>query len=217
MHFQFYDLTYTLGLNRTRQISVSGAVASGDTLVVKGHSGSGKTTLLRILARLQPCDSGKVYLEEKSWLQIPGTSWRALVHYLPQKPVLFDGTVGSNLAKPFETRRLANKGPNPDKAGVYMKQLLLAEDLWEQDAKTLSGGEAARLAFVRALLINPKVMLLDEPTAALDQDSRRAFHQTLSAWLEDTAGAAVLVTHNNDYTGLNRVSFLDIGKQQGGE
>ena len=136
------------------------------------------------------------------------------MHYLAQKPALFDGTVAGNLFKPFETKLLCKKGPDHDKARAYMKKLLLEEGLWNQDARTLSGGEAARLAFVRALLIQPKVMLLDEPTAALDRESRRALHLTLSQWLEGPSRAAILVTHNNDYEGLHRVSFLDIGKQQ---
>jgi len=217
MHFQFKDITYTLGFGQSRQVTVSGSIAAGEVLVVRGYSGSGKSTLLRILARLQPCDGGEAYLEGKSWLQIPGAVWRADVHYLAQKPALFDGTVAGNLAKPFETRLLSKKGLNPDQARAYMKKLLLGEDLWEQDARTLSGGEAARLAFVRALLIDPKVMLLDEPAAALDEESRRALHLTLSQWLEGPSRAALLVTHNNDYEGLHRVSFLDIGKQQRGE
>lgn len=214
MHFFFNDIAYTLGFGQSRHITVSGSVASGNVLVVQGYSGSGKTTLLRILARLQPCNGGEVYLEGKNWLHIPGTAWRADVHYLAQKPALFDGTVAGNLFKPFETKLLCKKGPDHDKARAYMKKLLLEEGLWDQDARTLSGGEAARLAFVRALLIQPKVMLLDEPTAALDRESRRALHLTLSQWLEGPSRAAILVTHNNDYEGLHRVSFLDIGKQQ---
>ncbi len=214
MHFFFNDIAYTLGFSQSRHITVSGSVASGNVLVVQGYSGSGKTTLLRILARLQHCNGGEVYLEGKNWLHIPGTAWRADVHYLAQKPALFDGTVAGNLFKPFETKLLCKKGPDHDKARAYMKKLLLEEGLWDQDARTLSGGEAARLAFVRALLIQPKVMLLDEPTAALDRESRRALHLTLSQWLEGPSRAAILVTHNNDYEGLHRVSFLDIGKQQ---
>ncbi|OPY61107.1 MAG: putative ABC transporter ATP-binding protein YbbL [Pelotomaculum sp. PtaU1.Bin065] len=217
MHFQFNDVTYTLGFGQPRQITVSGSVDSGEVLVVQGYSGSGKSTLLRILARLQPCDGGEVYLEGKNWLQIPGTAWRAGVHCLAQKPAIFDGTVAGNLAKPFETRLLSQKGLNQDLARDYMKKLLMSEELWEQDARTLSGGEAARLAFVRALLIDPKVMLLDEPAAALDEKARKALHLTLSQWLEGPSRAALLVTHNNDYEGLRRVSFLDIGKQQKGE
>jgi len=217
MHFQFNDITFTLGFDHSHQVKVSGSVVSGEVLVVQGYSGSGKSTLLRILARLQPCDGGEVFLEGKNWLQIPGTTWRADVHYLAQKPALFDGTVAGNLAKPFGTRLLSKRGLNPDQARGYMKKLLLSDSLWEQDARTLSGGEAARLAFARALLIGPKVMLLDEPTAALDEESRRALHLTLSKWLEGPCRAALLVSHNNDYEGLRRVSFLDLGKQQRGE
>ena len=94
-----------------------------------------------------------------------------------------------------------------------MEQLLLSPELWEQDAKTLSGGETSRLAFIRAILIDPAVLLLDEPTAALDEPARQALYRLLSGWLREAGRAALLISHNNDYQLLNSVSFLDIKPQ----
>ena len=210
MLFSFKDVTYTLGFEQTRQITVSGSAADGEALVVRGPSGAGKSTLLRILARLQPFGEGDVFLGEKNWLEIPATTWRVSVHYLAQKPALFDGTVAANLAIPFETSVCSKKVFDTELAKSIMNKLLLPLSLWEQDARTLSGGEAARLAFVRALLIEPKILLLDEPTAALDEGARYAFYKVLKDWLEKEGRAAVLVSHINDYEGLKRVSFLDI-------
>lgn len=62
MHFNFKDITYTLGSGQLSRIKVSGALTGGEVLVVQGHSGAGKSTLLRVLARLQPCLSGEAFL-----------------------------------------------------------------------------------------------------------------------------------------------------------
>ena len=210
MLFGFKDIKYTLGFDQTRQITVSGSVTDGEVLVVRGPSGSGKSTLLRILARLQPSGGGNVFLGVKNWLEIPTTTWRVSVHYLSQKPALFDGTVAVNLAKPFETNICSKKLFNTELAKNIMDKMLLPISLWEQDARTLSGGEAARLTFVRALLIEPKILLLDEPTAALDENARDAFYDVLKTWLEREERAAVLISHINDYDSLKKVSFLDI-------
>lgn len=209
--FYFDNVTYFLGKDRERRVSVTGAVDGGGVLVVRGPSGAGKTTLLRVLARLQPCAGGEVFLGGVNWRKVAGTDWRASVHYLSQKPVLFDGTAAGNMALPYVTRLLKNKSKfDPEKAKTIMRELLLKPELWEQEARTLSGGESARLALARALLIEPKILLLDEPAAALDEKSRAALYGVVSKWLAVPGRAAVLVSHNNDYTYLKQVSFLDI-------
>ncbi|MFZ5598878.1 MAG: ABC transporter ATP-binding protein [Bacillota bacterium] len=210
MHFEFRNIRYTLGSGPTRQLTVSGSLPEGGALVARGPSGAGKSTLLRVLARLQSCCGGEVLLQGENWQNIPATLWRAHVHYLAQKPALFDGSVADNLAKPFETRLGSKNKFDPGRAKTLMQELLLATYLWEQDSRTLSGGEAARVAFLRALLIQPKVLLLDEPTAALDDQARAAFYEVLSRWLTEPGRAVLLVSHNNDYQGLQRVSFVDI-------
>jgi len=210
--FNFNNLRYSLGMERKREVAVSGSVAGGEVLVVRGPSGAGKSTLLRILARLQPCIGGEAFLKGRSWREIPGTEWRSEVHYVAQKPVLFDGTVADNLALPFESRMLREKKTfDLERVKVYLEKLLLSQPgFLRQDARTLSGGEAARLVFARALLVGPSVLLLDEPAAPLDGKSREAFYRVLSGWLNASGRAAVLVSHDGDYKYLDKFSFLDI-------
>ncbi|MDI6813967.1 MAG: ATP-binding cassette domain-containing protein [Desulfitobacteriaceae bacterium] len=204
--FQF-NLTYAPGGKEVIQAAAD--VVEGEVLVVSAPSGTGKTTLLRILARLQPALSGQVFLYGEDWLGIPASHWRALVHYLAQKPALFEGSVADNLAKPFAIRVLSEKPFLANKAKALMAELRLPSHLWEQDARTLSGGEAARLALVRALLIEPALMLLDEPTAALDEASRQAFYAVLQSWLRQPGHAALLVSHAEDYQ-LNNLKILNL-------
>ncbi|KAF1084785.1 putative ABC transporter ATP-binding protein YbbL [Sporotomaculum syntrophicum] len=210
MLFEFKDINYTLGNETKRNIIVSGAVKNGEVLIVRGPSGAGKSTLFRILSRLRPGSGGEAFLMGKSWLQIPSTSWRINVHYLAQKPTLFDGTVAYNLAKPFETRVGGQRKLDKNRAKELMKQLHLSLELWNQDARTVSGGEASRLAFIRALLVDPVVLLLDEPTAALDEPARQALYQVLSGWLKEPNHTALLISHNNDYRQLEQLKYLDI-------
>ncbi|MFZ5648090.1 MAG: ABC transporter ATP-binding protein [Bacillota bacterium] len=210
MLFSFREITFNTGIGLSREVSLSGEVDSGEALVVRGPSGAGKSSLIRILARLQECVSGEAFLKGESWRRIPGTEWRSQVHYVAQKPVIFNGSVADNLSKPFETRINNIKNFNTDRAKDIMDQLLLDPVLWDQDAKTLSGGEAARLAIVRSLLLDPMVLILDEPSAALDGTSQKALYGVLSKWLTNNEKAAILVSHNNDYGELRKISFLDI-------
>ncbi len=210
MLFEFKNITYTLGNEGPRNIRVSGTLYNGEVLIVQGPSGAGKSTLFRILSRLQSGIGGEAFLQGKSWLQIPSSIWRANVHYLAQKPALFDGSVADNLAIPFAIRIRNSKALDVNRARELMERLLLPAQLWNQDARTLSGGEASRLAFIRAVLINPMVLLLDEPTAALDEPARQSMYQVLSEWLTTTDRAALLISHTDDYRQLEHLSFLNI-------
>jgi len=215
--FEFKDITYNLGIDGVRNIKVSGALNSGEVLIVQGPSGVGKSTLLRILSRLQTATGGEAFLQAKSWWQIPGTAWRASVHYLAQKPAIFAGSVAYNLAIPFAIKMRNSQTLDINKARELMERLLLPAQLWDQEARTLSGGEASRLAFIRALLINPMVLLLDEPTAALDEPARQSMYKVLSEWLNATDRAALLISHTNDFRQLEHLSFLDIKPLGGSE
>lgn len=208
MLFEFKNIIYELGNNR--RIAVSGAVENGSVLVIRGASGAGKSTLLRILARLQPALSGDMFLQGVGWQEMASPLWRAKVHYVAQQTALFEGTVAENLALPFSMQLFGGKALDVVNAKGLMEELRLPVQLWEQDARTLSGGEAARLAFVRSLLIEPTLLLLDEPTAALDEQARQAFYEVLGRWLAVQGHGALLISHNDDYYDLQRITMLDI-------
>jgi putative ABC transport system ATP-binding protein len=192
----FKDLTRTLD-DEGRRLVVSGQVETGQVLYVQGPSGSGKSTLLRILGRLLTASGGEAWLQGRSWKDIPAPQWRLKVQYLSQKPVVFDGTVEDNLLMPFRFKLLSQRpSPSPGQIKDYLERLKLPASLLEQSAKTLSGGEAARIALIRALLLDPEVLLLDEPTAYLDEDNRQHLLTLLKYWVAEKSRAIVMVSHN---------------------
>ncbi|SFR10236.1 ABC transporter ATP-binding protein [Desulfoscipio geothermicus] len=180
-------------------ITVSAGLPAGSVLFISGPSGVGKTTLLRTISRLHGSISGEVYLDGQSWASYSVFQWRRLVHYFPQKPVLFSGTVRDNLTIPFTVARVSKDVVlNHDRAKRLLT-LLLPGKSPEQDASTLSGGESSRLALIRALLIEPAVLLLDEPTAHLDRKTGTLVLQALAGWLnEQPRRGIIMVSHGND-------------------
>ncbi len=211
------NISFSTGANG-RDIRVSAGVDEGCVLGVRGPSGIGKTTLLRILARLRPAEGGEVFLQGKHWTDFSSSQWRRRVHYLAQKPALFDGTVRENLQKPFELAAVKQDLRfDPGKAAELMERLFLSANMLDQDARTLSGGEASRLALVRALLVEPSILLLDEPLSALDHGAAGAVLDLMAGWLLGAPGRAmVIVSHVGELDRLPGFSVCELKGKEGG-
>jgi putative ABC transport system ATP-binding protein len=207
----FDNLTRQLD-DHGRRIVVSGQVGPGQVLFVKGPSGAGKSTLLKVLGRLLAAQSGRVWLQGKPWMDIAAPEWRLKVQYVPQKPILFDGTVQENLLMPFQFKAMSQKtSPSLNQIEGYLDELQLSTGILTQSAKILSGGEAARIALIRALLLEPQVLLLDEPTAYLDEDNRRQLLALLKGWVAEGQRALVMVSHNEqDLLAFEQRNSIDI-------
>jgi phosphate-transporting ATPase len=157
------------------------SLSARECIAIRGPSGGGKTLLLRAVADLDPNEGG-VYLDGRDRTTMSGPKWRRLVGYLPAEPGWWADTVGEHFADWTTARDIARELGFPDEA----KDWPIAR---------LSTGERLRLALVRALMVKPKVLLLDEPTAALDPASVMTVESLIGARVE--AGLAVLwVTHD---------------------
>jgi putative ABC transport system ATP-binding protein len=157
------------------------SLSAGEALAVRGPSGAGKTLLLRAVADLDP-NEGVLTLDGRDRLTIAGPEWRRLVGYVPAEPGWWADTVGEHFAE--WTAALA-----------FVRDLGFPEETKAWPITRLSTGERLRLALVRALMMRPKVLLLDEPTAALDVASVAAVESLIKARTQ--MGLAVLwVTHD---------------------
>jgi putative ABC transport system ATP-binding protein len=192
-----YDATTGVHLLNATDFSLMG----GDRVAVTGPSGSGKSVFLRGLALLDARDSGQLFWRNQlvSGTGIP--AYRRHVSYIAQRPAMLEGTVEDNLRYPFSLK--VYQGLAFDRAVV----LRLAEQAGRDDrflgkhASELSGGEAQIAALIRVLQLAPDVLLLDEPTAALDPESSREIEALVSAWFggaQQDGRAYVWVSHDQE-------------------
>jgi molybdopterin-binding protein len=172
------------------------ALAEGETLAVLGPNGAGKSTLLRVIALLERPGTGVVRFRGHpvSWSRVLDVRRRMAMAF--QEPLLADVTVAENVALGLRFRGIpaAERRPRIER---WLGRLGIA-GLASRPARVLSGGEAQRCALARALVLEPELLLLDEPFAGLDQPSREAVIAGLGAILRRDRITTVLVTHDRD-------------------
>lgn len=168
-------------------------VRGGEILAVLGPNGAGKSTLLRVLARLQQPDAGSV-----TALGATGREADALLRrrsaFVFQRPHLWAGTVRDNVGLGLRLR-----GTPRDELGDRVQKAaaqLGIEPLLDRDARSLSGGEAQRVAIGRAMALEPDILFLDEPASNLDAMARGALIEDLDRLARDGRHATVIATHD---------------------
>ena len=186
-------------------------VPAGSTIAVVGPNGAGKTTLLRALLGLTPRAHAQLQLGDTDVTALP--PHRRGVAWVPQDGALFPHlTALANTAY-----GLRSQGVRRDEARRTAQDWLNrlgVGDLTRRKPSQLSGGQAQRVALARALAANPRLLLLDEPLAALDQTTRARVRHTLRTHLEGFGGVCLLVTHDPvEAISLgDRVLVLDAGR-----
>lgn len=171
----------------------------GEVVAFQGVSGSGKTTLLRTLACLQDPADGTLELGAKTPPVVGWPAWRRQVMLVPQLPVMLADTVGEELA--YACRYHGRRDPHDRDRALMLLTALRLDQVTEATApQTLSVGQQQRLALVRALLLDPTVLLLDEPTSALDPEAAAAVRTVVRQEVTDRGAAALVVSHDGDAT-----------------
>jgi molybdate transport system ATP-binding protein len=190
------DLEVRLG---DLHLAVAFAVEAGETVAVVGPNGAGKTTLLRALAGLVALDAGRVVLDGTvlddvaAGVAVPAEARRVGVVF--QDHLLFPHLRAvDNVAFGLRSRG-AGKADADARARAWLERVGLA-DVAAARPRALSGGQAQRVALARALAIDPHLLLLDEPLAALDASTRTATRRELRRHLADHPGVRLLVTHD---------------------
>lgn len=155
-------------------------VGRGSLTVIRGPSGCGKTTLLRCLAHLDTFDSGRVTLDGVDLLAMCPVAWHLRVAYVPQKIPKFDGSAPRDTLQEistFKARNTVSFAAMLDCVSGAMRELGLAPRTFHDEWGTLSGGEQQRMLHAIAAALRPEIVLLDEPTAALDAASAACVEQ----------------------------------------
>lgn len=151
-------------------------------------SGAGKSTLLRILTRFVDPDRGEITLDGTPIRDLAPRELRRRVGLVAQQPVMLEGTVAENVAY-----GLSGAAASADAVTRALGSAGLTPDFATRDAHELSGGEQARVALARAIVRGPEILLLDEPTAALDADVADQLGATFRALAADGIGLCLAI------------------------
>lgn len=188
-----HDLSLTLDGTRILE-DVDLDVERGRIHAVVGPSGSGKTSLLRSIVRLDEPSAGEVRLAGVDVRELEPRELRRRVAWVPQVPAFTEATVLENaLVGP----RLRDGEPADEARAQELLERVGLDDRTDQPVEELSGGERQRLGLVRTLMVDPEVLLLDEPTANLDQDLEREVEELIVELLGSDR-ACLWVTHASE-------------------
>ncbi|MEU9373090.1 ABC transporter ATP-binding protein [Streptomyces sp. NPDC048255] len=190
------------------------SVAAGETVAVVGASGSGKSTLSLLLPRFYDADSGAVRVGGHDVRDLTYASLRAAIGLVPEDSFLFSDTIRANLAygHPDATDEQVEAAARAAQADGFIRALPAGYDtkVGEQGL-TLSGGQRQRIALARALLTDPRLLLLDDATSAVDARVEHEIHEALRAVM--AGRTTVLIAHRRSTLALaDRIAVLDRGR-----
>ncbi|MBE9143628.1 ABC transporter ATP-binding protein [Planktothrix mougeotii] len=181
------------------------ALSPGVSLGLVGATGTGKTLLLRTLAGLDPVDEGEIKLGNRPLNQCYMPEYRSFVIYLHQRPILLEGTVETNLKSVYTLSVHRQKSYNYQRVDNWLLDIGRSPNFLQQSAQNLSGGETQLVALIRALQLDPLVLLLDEPTASLDPRTTEQVESLIQRWLTENPERACIWT-SHDSKQLHRVT-----------
>lgn len=189
-------------------------IPAGEVHAIVGSTGAGKSTLLRMLLRFADPRSGQVLLDGVDLRELQWETLRGRIGYVAQDVFLFEGTVRDNIAygAPQATLEQVQRAAKQAAADDFIDEMTDGYDTWVGErGVTLSGGQRQRLALARAILRDPTVLILDEATSAVDNETEAAIQRSLA---EVTVGrTTVVVAHRlSTVRHAHRIWVLDAGQ-----
>lgn len=168
-------------------------IPAGAHITLTGPSVGGKSTLLRIIAAMISKTSGTLIFDGQPIESYDPIMYRRQVSYCFQQPTLFGETVADNLAFPYQIRKQVM---DTQRVVTALNNVGLSERTLHQPIIELSGGERQRVALIRNILFLPKVLLLDEVTAGLDENNKQIVHAWLRQLNEQDHVTTIMITHD---------------------
>lgn len=199
--FENVSFSYIPGKPVLRSINLH--VRPGEKIAIVGPPGSGKSTLLKLLVRFYDPDEGKILIDGIDIRRVKLDSLRRHVVYIPQEPFIFNRSIRENIAlgNPSASIEDIVRAAKIAKIHDFIELLPRGyETIVGEKGVTLSGGQRQRIALARALLANPKILLLDDPVSNLDAETEKALLEDLREVLKDKT--ALIVTQ--------RLSLIDL-------
>ena len=189
-------------------------IEQGAMVALVGPSGSGKTTLCNLVARFYEPTAGKICLDGQDVREVPIEAYRRLLGIVEQDVFLFDGTIAENIAY---ARRNASQSDIEEAARAanadgFIRQFEKGyETLIGERGVRLSGGQRQRLAIARAVLANPRILILDEATSNLDSESERLIHASLEQIMQQRT--SLVIAHRlSTVTRADKIVVVDGGR-----
>lgn len=169
-------------------------INKGEITCIVGRSGGGKSTFLKLLNNMISSDKGHIKFKGKNLEEYNPIKLRREILMLPQNPVLFSGTIRDNFSITLQYNDLELE--DDKKYNELLKKVGLYNQDLDTSAEKLSGGEKQRLALARILLLDPDILLLDEPSSALDDETEKLIIEMVVSFINDKNGTLVMVTHS---------------------
>ncbi|HEY4102498.1 MAG TPA: ABC transporter ATP-binding protein, partial [Polyangiaceae bacterium] len=213
---EFQDVSFSYRASNAEAVleGISFVAEPGETVAILGATGAGKSTLVKLIPRFYDVTRGRVLLDGRDVRELRQDSLFSQIGIVPQESVLFSGTVRDNIryGKPDASEAEVVRAAKAAQAEEFITQLGQGYDARvEQRGQNFSGGQRQRLAIARALLLNPKILILDDSTSAVDVETETRIQQALAA--EHREQTRVVVAQRiSTALGADKILVLDEGK-----
>jgi putative ABC transport system ATP-binding protein len=213
IEFSRVSFSFSGGTSLFKELNLS--IMAEMFYLVQGPSGVGKSTFLRLINRLEEPSAGEIRFKGLPLPSYPPPLLRRSVLYIQQTPTVVDASVRENLLLPFTFKNNRDLSPPDDARLETLLNDFLLEGVNPSDpALTLSVGQLQRLCFIRGLLLSPEVLLLDEPTGALDADSSRVVETMVERSNQEFGLTVLMITHKKYETNRITPIVLEIAEGQ---
>lgn len=204
--FQIKNLSFSYPGGKSVLEDINLEIREKQLTIVRGESGAGKSTFLKLFNRFIDYTRGSLHFHGKELTNYGIDEIRKSIIYLPQIPHMINGTIEDNLTFPFTFRVYKDKQYLAGEAQEWLEHFQLKVP-HSHDALKLSIGQKQRIALIRAMLLKPEVLLLDEPGSALDSSNKKLIELKIESLMETSEITVVMATHSD-------VSFAHTGYRE---